>query len=204
MVYRTTPKMAERKLARRQKLLKVAVAIFGKRGYHQTTVPMIVAKSGSSIGSFYMYFRNKENIFAAVIEAIGEQISASLNEAIAKAPPGLPQMKAAVIQLFLFLTEHPNEARILIVESSGLGPVLEEARRKVVESHARSVEKALVASGLALVNPAIAARCWLGAVYESGYHWLELTAAERPPAAEVAQTVASFVLRGVGAPEDLL
>ena len=204
MVYRTTPKMAKRKLERRQKLLKVAVGIFGKRGYHDTTVPMIVAKSGSSIGSFYMYFRNKENIFAAVIEAIGEEMSASLNEAIAKAPAGLPQMKAAVIQLFLFLAEHPNEARILIVESSGLGPVLEKARRKVVESHARSVEKALVACGLGLVNPAIAARCWLGAVYESGYHWLELTAAERPPAPDVAQTVASFVLRGVGAPEDLL
>jgi AcrR family transcriptional regulator len=86
MVYRTTPKMAKRKLERRQKLLKVAVGIFGKRGYHQTTVPMIVTRSGGSIGSFYMYFRNKENIFAAVIEAIGAQISDSLNEAIAKAP----------------------------------------------------------------------------------------------------------------------
>ena len=151
-----------------------------------------------------MHFRNKENIFAAIIEAIGEQISHSLNEAITKAPAGLPQMKAAVVQLFLFLATHPNEARILIVESSGLGPVLEEARRKVVDSHARSVEKALVASGLGLVDPAIAARCWLGAVYESAYHWLELTAVERPPIVEVAQTVAGFVLRGVGAPANLL
>ena len=43
MVYRTTPKMAKRKLERRQKLLRMAVGIFGMRGYHQTTVPMIVA-----------------------------------------------------------------------------------------------------------------------------------------------------------------
>ena len=203
MVYRTTPKMANRKIERRAKFLKVAMKIFGKQGFHGTTVPMIVAKSGSSNGSFYMFFRNKEQIFAAIIEAIGERISSSLNEAIAKAPAGLPQMKAAVIQLFLFLADHPDEARILIVESSGLSPALEEARRKVVESHARSVEKALTVSRPQLSHPAVIARCWLGAVYESAYHWLE-PASSRPPAMEVAQTVAGFVLRGIGASAEQL
>ena len=203
MVYRTTPKMANRKIERRAKFLKVATRIFGKQGFHGTTVPMIVAKSGSSNGSFYMFFQSKDEIFAAIIEAIGERISSSLNDAIAEAPAGLPQMKAAVVQLFLFLAEHPDEARILIVESSGLSPALEKARRKVVESHARSVEKALILSCPQLLNPAVIARCWLGAVYESAYHWLGLATSGRPPAAEVAQTVASFVLRGVGAPGEL-
>ena len=62
MVYRTTPKMAQRKEAHRTKLLETAIRLFGKHGYHATTVPMIVKASGSSTGSFYFYFRNKEDV----------------------------------------------------------------------------------------------------------------------------------------------
>jgi AcrR family transcriptional regulator len=53
MAYSTIAKMAERKDARRRKLLDAAVHKFGSLGYHATTVPMIVAKVGSSVGSFY-------------------------------------------------------------------------------------------------------------------------------------------------------
>ena len=73
MAYRTTPKMAQRKEAHRAHLLEVAVRLFGKRGYHATTVPMIVKASGGSTGSFYFYFRNKEDVFAAALEEFGRE-----------------------------------------------------------------------------------------------------------------------------------
>lgn len=62
MVYRTTRRMAERKEARRKKLLSAAIGIFGRKGYHAATVPMIVRAANSSVGSFYFYFRNKEDV----------------------------------------------------------------------------------------------------------------------------------------------
>lgn len=206
MAYRTSAKMAERKDARRRKLLDAAIRLFGAGGYHATTVPMIVAKAGSSIGSFYFYFRNKEDIFAAALQDLGERISEALNQAIAAAPEPLLQMKAAVMRLFLFLAEHPAEARILIVESSGLGRRLEQIRRSILDSHARSVERTL--SQLAPVLPPLhisfAAHCWVGAVFEAVCHWLEYPAEERPPAETVALAVAQFNLRAIGAPPEVL
>src|SRR5882724_7502398 len=77
--------MAKRKEAHRTRILLAAIHLFGKLGYHATTVPRIVRQSGSSIGAFYFYFRNKEDVFAAALEAIGEQIAAALNKAIAAA-----------------------------------------------------------------------------------------------------------------------
>jgi len=204
MVYRTTPKMALRKQAHRAKLLRIAIQMFGKHGYHATTVPMIVKASGSSTGSFYFYFRNKEDVFSAALENFGERIAAALNAAIALAGENpLRQMRAAVEGLVLFLADNPDEARILIVESSGLGGPLEQTRRKIVDSHARSVEKALseVGSALPPLDPALVARCWVGSVYESVYHWLETPASRRPPAQAVARAVAEFNLRGIGTPE---
>ena len=194
--------MAERKEAHRIKLLNTAVRLFGKRGYHATTVPMIVKASGSSTGSFYFYFRNKEDVFAAALEGFGERIAKALNAAIAAAgDKPVEQMKAAVERLVLFMAENPDEARILIVESSGLGARLEQIRRGIVGSHARSVEKALLQRGSALppLDPALVARCWVGSVYESVYHWLERPMAQRHAAKTVASVVAEFNLRGIGA-----
>src|SRR5438270_9315328 len=68
VAYRTTAKMAERKQARRRKLPGEGIRMFGKKGYHLTTVPMIVAAARSSIGSFYFYFRNKEDNFRSGVE----------------------------------------------------------------------------------------------------------------------------------------
>lgn len=201
-MYRTTPKMAERKAARRSKILRAALRIFGQKGYHATTVPMIVRAAHSSVGSFYFYFRNKEDIFAAVLEAIGERISSALNQAIRAAGPDVVmQMKAAVEALVHFLAANPEEARILIVESSGLGKRLEAVRRQIIESHTQGVEQALRAlSGrLPPLDPAIVASCWVGAVYEAVFRWLEHAAARRPAAAQLANAVARFNLRGIGA-----
>ncbi len=197
MPYRTTPKMAERKDARRQKFLEAATRLFGEHGYHATTVPMIVAESGSSTGSFYFYFRNKEDIFAATLEALGERIAAALNEAIAARSGLFPQMRAAMERLILFLAENPRQSRILIVESSGLGERLERIRRELIAQHARGVEQAL--AHVAGINASVAARCAVGAVYESVYHWLDLPESERMPPHELARQVADFNLRAFGA-----
>lgn len=203
MAYHTTQKMAERKEARRKKLLSAAIGIFGRKGYHAATVPMIVRAAHSSVGSFYFYFRNKEDVFGAALEALGQQIASALNEAIPAAGPDvLSQMRAAVTALVQFLAENPEEARILIVESSGLGKRLEAVRRQVIESHTRGVEQALraLANHLPPMDPAVVASCWVGAVYEAVYRWLARAPEERPPAEHLAAAIAEFNLRGIGAP----
>src|SRR5205823_14453288 len=132
VTYRTTPKMAKRKEAHRAKLLQIAIRLFGKQGYHATTVPRIVRESGSSTGAFYFYFRNKDDIFACALQAIGEQIAGLLNKAMARAGGDtISQMRVAVETFVLYLAEYADEARILIVESSGLGAKLANVRRSI-------------------------------------------------------------------------
>lgn len=202
MVYRTTPKMLKRKQAHRERLLKTAIGLFGKRGYHATTVPMIVNASGSSTGSFYLHFKNKEDVFAAALKAFGDRVALEINAAIAAAGGnGVKQMRAAVERFVILLAENPHEARVLIVESSGLGRELERVRRKLVDSHARSVADAIASVGTLppSSDPELIAHCWVGSVYESVYHWLEKPVYRRPPAEQVAGAVADFNLRGIGA-----
>lgn len=205
MAYHTTPKMAKRKQAHRAKILQMGIRLFGKQGYHATTVPRIVRAAGSSTGSFYFYFRNKDDIFASALEAIGEQIAIVLNKAIASAQGNtISQMQLAVEAFILFLAEHPDEARILIIESSGLSARLAKVRRSIIASHCRSVEKALasISGSLQKLNPRVIASCWVGAVLESVYQWLESPIGNRISADALAREVSGFNLRGIGAEEE--
>lgn len=196
MPYRTSPKMAQRKAEQRAHLLETAVKLFGKRGYHATTVPMIVQAANASTGNFYFYFRNKEDVFAAALEGFGARVAAALNQAIDAAGSRTEEkMRAAVEGLVAFMAQNPDEARIFIVETSGLGERLQKIRRTIVDSHVRAVEAALTALNPNL-DAAIVAHCWVGAVYEAVFHWLELPASRRPSADRVGRTVADFNLRG--------
>jgi AcrR family transcriptional regulator len=199
MAYRRTPATAARKDARRKTILNAATSMFGSYGYHSATVPMIVAEAGSSVGSFYAHFRNKEDVFAAVLEALGRQVTELMDQARVSQSDPLLGLSYAVEVLFLFLAENPGEARILIVESSGLSPRLEKVRRDLLRQHASLVRQALESAPEAssLVNPAIAARCLVGAVFESLCSWLEESPADRPSAAEVARAVADYNSRAI-------
>jgi len=191
--------MAARKDTRRKSLLDAATELFGEKGYHAATVPMIVARAESSTGSFYMYFRNKEDVFGAALEALGEQTIRVVREAHATAADPLSQIRAAVEALFLFLARNPREARILVVESSGLSPDLEQVRRKILARHADEVWQIMEAHQreFTSTNPAIGARCLVGAVCESLYSWLESSESERLPADTVARAVADYNVRAL-------
>ena len=57
---------------RREELLDAASALFLSKGYDQTAVSDIVKRIGVSQGTFYYYFKSKEEILFAILEKEGE------------------------------------------------------------------------------------------------------------------------------------
>jgi AcrR family transcriptional regulator len=159
----------------------MATRLFGSSGYHAATVPMIVAEAHSSIGSFYAHFRNKEDVFATVLAALGEKVSELIRQATASQPDPLLGIRCTVESVFLHLARNPRQARILIVESSGLSPRLEKLRRDLIMQHTGQVLQMMESTpdAFSQVNAVIAARCLVGAVFESLYGWLEQSSTGR-------------------------
>ena len=67
----------------RQTLLEVARGLFAHKGLKATTMNDIAAASGRGRRTLYTYFKNKEEIYYAVIEEELERLSEKLDEVAA-------------------------------------------------------------------------------------------------------------------------
>jgi len=78
----TTTKEKEKK---RLTIIKQAILIFSQKGYHQTKISDITSTLRISTGTFYLYFKNKQDLFIEVIDdvfrnIVGEAASALKGE----------------------------------------------------------------------------------------------------------------------------
>jgi len=60
----------EQAASTQRQLLAAAVAVFEEKGYQATTVGAITDRANTAHGTFYLYFRNKEDAFCQVIEGV--------------------------------------------------------------------------------------------------------------------------------------
>jgi TetR/AcrR family fatty acid metabolism transcriptional regulator len=59
---------AERKEAKRERILDAAVVEIAGRGYYRTTVSDIAGRAGVADGTIYLYFKGKEDILVSIFE----------------------------------------------------------------------------------------------------------------------------------------
>jgi AcrR family transcriptional regulator len=73
----------------REKLLHAAEAEFGERGYADASIASITQRAGVALGTFYVYFESKEEIFRALVTHMGELTRQWIVERVADAPDRL-------------------------------------------------------------------------------------------------------------------
>lgn len=101
----------------RERFVRAARHRFASQGYAATTTRQIVADAGSSMGNLYFYFRDKEGILQAVLDEATCEAARTVDEAIARVPPGPAQLAIAVITGVESLLAERELARIVFVEA---------------------------------------------------------------------------------------
>lgn len=96
---------------RRNEILDEAAKLFATKGYDRSTVKDILNAVGIAKGTFYYYFKSKEEVADAIIDRIGEMIHKQVKE-VAANPDLSPSMK--LMQTFLSMrVEGEGEVEIL-------------------------------------------------------------------------------------------
>ena len=103
---------------RRQRIVEIAEAVFFENGYAGTTLPAIAEAAGYNKRTLYLYFKDKRDIFLAVVlrglEGLREALKRAL-EAEAPAGSGLRELATA---FFDFSMNHPEYLDLIMVYES--------------------------------------------------------------------------------------
>lgn len=113
--YSTSNKTPKTKRGRetRDKLLEAAENEFGERGFHEAAISGITQRAGVALGTFYVYFDSKEEIFRALVSHMGHLTRQWIAERIAESPDRLTAERRGIQAFFEFVRRHSNLYQII-------------------------------------------------------------------------------------------
>lgn len=104
----------KKKAKTRQQLLDAALAIYSRKGVAELTLYELAEEAGVSNGTVYNYFKDKEEVLAAVGIAIATQVSEHLLDFNSITPSGVARVSRGVRAYILRAIEQPEWTKALI------------------------------------------------------------------------------------------
>ncbi len=173
--------------ARRQAILKAALAVFAEHGFEAARLDDVAARAGVAKGTLYLYFEHKEALFEALVRTSVSPVMEQFGKLAAASD--LPPLKAleaffALFEREVLGTERKLLLRLIIAEGPRFPAIAEMYYREVV------------ARGIALMRT-LAERAALQGAFATG-------AAARHPQLIVAPLILAVVWDGLFAKIDPL
>lgn len=97
----------------REKLLAAAEIEFGDKGFHDAAISGITSRAGVALGTFYVYFESKEEIFRALVAHMGTLTRHWIAERVDASPDRLTAEERGVAAFIEFVGLHQNLYRIV-------------------------------------------------------------------------------------------
>ncbi|MGN6711619.1 TetR/AcrR family transcriptional regulator [Anaerocolumna jejuensis] len=140
-MYKTSKETQERKDVKRQFILDTAAKVFSQKGYHYTSVKDIVEEANISIGSFYFYFKSKEELFEELFVNITIKFQEVTEKVLDVERFSLSKNFTRVIIGNLWMYEqHKELAKIILIEAGGVNPAFQKMRMQSIKESCNALE----------------------------------------------------------------
>ena len=119
---------------KRQALLKGAARVFSEKGYVNTSIKNITDEASVAVGTFYIYFKNKEEVLEQIYEEI---LNISLKSALKSCAdkdnnPAVKFICALTGTIYSYAV-NKDLSKILLVKSMGINESFENKRWEVLD-----------------------------------------------------------------------
>ncbi len=186
---------------KRDRILRAAVKVFAKSGFHATRVSEVAKAAGVADGTIYLYFKSKEELLVSLFEDRVQKLLQFMKDELPKEPTAAARLRA-LVHMQLGLLEGERElAEVITV-------ILRQSTRLMKEFAAPHFLAYLEAIGEIIaegqsrgefrkdVSPSIAARAIFGALDGITLTWA-LGRAESGALARAATQLGDLLLRGL-------
>jgi TetR/AcrR family transcriptional regulator, fatty acid metabolism regulator protein len=105
-----------REAERRKTILRAAIDVFARKGYHGCRIADVAKEAGVAYGLVYHYFKNKEELLGSVFDTVWQGFVQRVSEAAAGGAPVEQKVKAIAQVSFEAYRVDPRAVRVLILE----------------------------------------------------------------------------------------
>jgi AcrR family transcriptional regulator len=102
--------------ATRGQLIEVATGLFAAHGYEGTSIEAVLTAAGVSRGALYHHFAGKEALFAAVLGAVSERITAQITEVVSGCTDPVDAVRTGALG-WIDLAGDPVIQQIMLVDA---------------------------------------------------------------------------------------
>lgn len=185
----------------REQLIDIAAQLFDSKGYAQTSINDIARAIGLGRSAVYHYFRNKEEILAALVEAEALTPSHRLQDLMGQSDlsPTERLRQAIVDGIARRLSAGSRFLLIARLEAQipdELGPSYNKGRRDIYNFYVRCISEGIEAGEFRPVDPKIAAFAVIGMANWTS-RWYSPSGPRTPQ--EIGEMIADLALHGLTA-----
>jgi AcrR family transcriptional regulator len=96
-----------------RKILDAALAEFGQRGFHESSIVGITTRAKVALGTFYTYFDSKEALFAALVQDMSRQVRDYVYPVFEESADGIDRERRGLAAYLRFVVDHKEVYRII-------------------------------------------------------------------------------------------
>jgi len=129
---------------RREQILTHAADLFGKRGYHSTSISDIIESAGIARGTFYTYFKNKRAIFDELLDILQIRIKDRIKRVDVSSDLSVrEQILGNIVRVVELLTQNRALLSILLEGAVGLDKGFQEKLANFYEQITTTIDLSL-------------------------------------------------------------
>ncbi len=182
----------------RGRLIEAAKRVFSEKGYHNAQIAHIIDEAGVARGTFYLYFKSKEEILKELLREVVEELKERIRVIDINEDP-VHQVVENVERIIEFALEEKELARIVLQRNSDpeLFKVIDEFFEEVVGLIEHSLRLGIDMGIVRECDTSLIGRGILGALKEI---ILSLLDREEVDTYAVAKEIIELGMRGVWKP----
>ncbi|WP_338278472.1 TetR/AcrR family transcriptional regulator [Corallococcus caeni] len=156
----------------RQKLLKAAEAVFGDKGYERASIADLTRKASVALGTFYVYFPDKQSIFVEVVDELGARLRRLIAESTAACTTRLEVEREGLRAFFEFVRQHPNLYRVVRQAEFVDADCYRRYYDRFAKGYVRGLTQAMDKGEVRRMDPEALAYCLMGIGDFLGMRWV--------------------------------
>ncbi|MGE7781647.1 TetR/AcrR family transcriptional regulator [Peribacillus sp. NPDC097264] len=156
----------------RNKLLRSAEYIFGKNGYHQSSIVEITQNAGVSLGNFYTYFESKYQIFEALLWDMQSELTGLLKKRTSEISDRIQMEREGIKALFEFLKERPYWYSLFPQAEFVDKKLHRQIFEKFTKSYISRLEESIEKGEIRKLDAEMLVYCFMGITNYIGLKWV--------------------------------